>query len=218
MPQGLQAIFALVVLLPGFVSARIVRMMSAKTPQTELERVIEALIFSFFTYVCYVAIFGALLPFEWTAAAKGQNYSVYVYRWRLISIALIAVVLGFIWGYIREHDLVLKNLRNWKVTRRSSNESVWTDVFLSNGGTVQVGLGDGRSVIGWLKRYAESGEERTLFLERARWISQDVTQTDNSDRSDVQDDSDLTLPGDGLLLLTEKAEIKYVMFLDERSQ
>ncbi len=186
MPQGLQAVFALFILLPGFVSARIARMMSAKTQQTELERVIEALIFSFFTYVCYIAIFGALLPFEWSAStAAGQHYTLSVDRWRLLSLAFIAVVLGFAWGYVREHDLLLKYLRRWKLTRRSSNESVWTDVFLSVGGTVQVGLGDGRSVTGWLRQYAEAGDERTLFLERARWIVEDVDPID--------------VPGDGLL-------------------
>jgi Family of unknown function (DUF6338) len=191
------------VLLPGFVSARIVRMMSAKTQQTELERVIEALIFSFFTYVFYVAVFGAFLPFDWSpVAANGSpHYNVTFYRWHLLSLAGIAILIGFGWGYIKGHDLLLRRLRSWKLTQRSSRESVWTDVFMNYGGTVQVGLGDGRSVIGWLKQYAESGDERTLFLERAIWVGESAEEVD--------------VPGDGLLLLTEKSEIKYVMFLDE---
>ena len=178
-------------------------MMSAKTQQTELERIIEALIFSFFTYVCYVTLFGASLPFDWYSITVGgsQHYSVSVYRWRLLSLAGIAIVLGFAWGYVKGYDLLLKRLRKWKLTQRSSRESVWTDVFMNFGGTVQVGLGDGRSVIGWLKQYAESGDERTLFLERATWVGDDTDPVD--------------VPGDGLLLLTEKSEIKYVMFLDE---
>ena len=177
MPQGLQAVFALVVLLPGFVSARIMRMMSAKTPQTELERIIEALIFSFFTYICYVAIFGVLLPFEWTSSPQtSEHYTVHVERWRLLTIAAIAVVVGFAWGYIREHDLLLKRLRKWKLTRRSSNESVWTDVFLTFGGAVQVGLGDGQSVIGWLKRYAEAGDERHCFWKTPDGLSRMISR------------------------------------------
>ena len=203
MPQGLQALVALLVLLPGFVSARIVRMLSAKTQQTELERVIEALIFSFFTYVVYIFLFGSSLPVDWiaTAGPAVTPYTISVHRWRLLSLAVIAVVLGFGWGYVKGHDSLLKLLRFWKLTQRSSRESVWTDVFLNYGGTVQVGLGDGRSVIGWLKQYAESGDERTLFLENAVWIS------DNADAVEV--------PGDGRILLTEKSEIKYVMFIDK---
>lgn len=203
MPQGLQALVALLVLLPGFVSARIVRMMSAKTQQTELERVIEALIFSFFTYVFYIALFGASLPLDWssTAVNGSQHFDVSVNRWHLLCLAGIAILLGFGWGYVKGHDLLLKRLRRWKLTQRSSRESVWTDVFMNFGGTVQVGLGDGRSVIGWLKQYAESGDERALFLEKAIWVGEDADS--------------VKVPGDGLLLLTEKSEIKYVMFLDE---
>ncbi len=183
--------------------------MSAKTEQTDWERIIEALIFSFFTYILYVALYGALLPFEWTFSQQSpEHYNVHVERWRLLAIAAIAVVIGFAWGYIREHDLMLKHLRRWKLTRRSSNESVWTDVFLTASGAVQVGLGDGQSVIGWLKRYAEAGEERTLFLENARWI----VEGDHSGTVSVESDEITSIPG---LLLTEKAEIKYVMFLDK---
>ena len=74
-------------------------------------------------------------------------------------------------------------------------------MFSSFGGSVQVGLGDGRAVVGWLRQYSEAGDERTLLLERARWV------TENGDSLDI--------PGDGLILLTEKSEIKFVMFLDK---
>ena len=143
MPQGLQTLVALLVLLPGFVSERIVRMMSAKTQQTELERVIEALIFSFFIYVAYVGLFGASLPLEWssTTAAGVQHYDLSVHRWRLFSLVAITLALGFAWGFIQGHDLLLRQLIRWKLTQRSSRESVWTDVFMNFRGTVQVGLG-----------------------------------------------------------------------------
>lgn len=203
MPQGLQAVLALVVLLPGFVSARIVRMMCARSQQTELERVIEALIFSFFTYVVYVFLWGTSLPIEWHPAIVSVPISlnVSVFRWRLASLAVIAIVLGFGWGYIKGRDILLHLLRRLGVTQRSSRESVWLDVFMNFGGTVQVGLGDGRTVVGWLKQYAETSEERTLFLERAYWVLEDFSSVD--------------VPGDGMILLTEKSEIKYVMFLDK---
>ena len=205
-PQGLQALIALLVLLPGFVSARIVRMLSAKAQQTELERIIEALIFSFFTYVIYILFFGSSLPVEWVAATGNGTvpYFILVHRWRLLLLSAIAILLGFGWGYIKGHDLFLRLLRRWKITQRSSRESVWTDVFLTFGGTVQVGLGDGRSVVGWLKQYADSGDERTLFLENAVWVSDDADPVE--------------VPGDGRILLTEKSEIKYVMFIDKGEQ
>ena len=176
MLQGLQAVLALLVLLPGFVSARVVRMMSARSQQTELERIIEALIFSFFTYICYFAVFGAQLPLEWSVTLTSNGVAPFnfsVHRVRLLSLVPISVILGFVWGYVRGHDLLLKLLRKWKFTQRSSRESVWSDVFLNHRGNVQVGLGDGRSILGWLEQYAEAGDERTVFLSRAAWVADD---------------------------------------------
>ncbi len=203
MLQGLQAVLALLVLLPGFVSARVMRMMSARSQQTELERIIEALLFSFFTYICYFAIFGPKLPLEWSAGTINSvaPSNLAVHRSRLLSLVLIALVLGFGWGYVRGHDLLLKLLRRWRLTQRSSRESVWTDVVLNFRGNVHVGLGDGRSVIGWLEQYAESGEERTVFLAQAAWVEEVGATTE--------------VPGAGLMLLTERSEIKDVMFLDK---
>ena len=193
MPQGLQTLVALLVLLPGFVSARIARSMSAQGQQSELERVIEALIFSFFTYVVYVAIFGARLPIEWVPAFQ-------VYRWRVVFLALMACGLGLAWGAIQSKDLALKRLREIGLTDRTSRDSVWNDVFSRLGGTAQVGLHDGRNLIGWIGRYSDSGGERSLFLEQAFWVK--------------EDGSLVGIPGKGVLL-TEKSEIEYVMFLDD---
>jgi hypothetical protein len=200
MPQGVQALLALLILLPGFVSARIARMMSARSQMSELERVTEALIFSFFTYVIYLLLFGPHLPLEWrTDPTASGRYSFEVFRARVFFLGAFSVLLGFGWGYIKGHDLLLKLLRKWKMTERTSRESVWNDAFVSLGGTVQVGLADGTSAIGWLGRYSDTGEERALFLERASWIAESGALT--------------PVPGAGLLL-TEKSEIKYVMFLD----
>jgi len=167
---------------------------------SELERVTEALIFSFFTYIIYLLLFGPRLPLEWHAdATTSVRYSFEVFRLRILFLGVFSLLLGFGWGYVKGHDLLLKLLRKWKMSERTSRESVWNDVFLSLGGTVQVGLSDGTSAIGWLSRYSDTGEERVLFLEKAAWIAEDgtITQVDGSG-----------------LLLTEKSEIKYVMFLD----
>ncbi len=198
MPQGVQALLALLILLPGFVSARIARMMSARSQMTELERVTEALIFSFFTYIVYLLLFGPRLPLEWHADTTASvRYSFQVFRLRVLFLGVFSVLLGFAWGYVKGHDLLLKLLRQWKMSERTSRESVWNDVLVSLGGTVQVGLSDGTSAIGWLSRYSDTGEERVLFLERASWIAEDGTLTD--------------VPGAGLLL-TENLKLNTSCF------
>lgn len=195
MPQGLQTLIALLILLPGFVSARIARAMSAQAQQSELERVIEALIFSFFTYVIYIALFGTSLPIEWLPYFQ-------VHRWHVVFIALIGCSLGVFWGIVRSKDLALRLLRRLKLTERTSRESVWNDVFSSIEGSAQIGLHDGRNLVGWIGRYSDSGGERSLFVEKASWIQDDGSTVD--------------VGGKGILL-TDKAEIEYVMFLNEQS-
>jgi Family of unknown function (DUF6338) len=194
-PQGPQALVALLILLPGFVSARIARALSAQAQQSELERVIEALIFSFLTYVIYLVLFGTNLPIEWLPTFQ-------VHRWRVVFVTAIACGLGVLWGVVRSKDLVLGLLRRYKLTERTSRESVWNDVFSSIAGSAQVGLHDGRNLVGWIGRYSDSGGERSLFVEEASRIK--------------EDGSTVKIDGKGILL-TDKAEIEYVMFLDEQS-
>lgn len=63
-------------------------MLSARTQQTELERVIEALIFSFQTYVLYIFLFGASLPVEWASLETGENVhdALSVHRLRVVTL------------------------------------------------------------------------------------------------------------------------------------
>ncbi len=117
MPQGVQALLALLILLPGFVSARSARMMSARNVMSELERITEVLIFSFFTSVVYLLIFGPRLPLEWHADVTASvPYSFQVYRFRVFFLGLFCLVLGLAWGYVKGHDLPLKLMRKLKMT------------------------------------------------------------------------------------------------------
>jgi hypothetical protein len=113
----------------------------------------------------------------------------------------MACLLGLAWGVVRSKDAALALLRRLKLTARTSRESVWNDVFASLGGAAQVGLSDGRNLIGWIRRYSDSGTERSVFLESAAWVNENGLLT--------------PISGEGILL-TDKAEIEYVMFLDQR--
>ncbi len=167
--------------------------MSARVAQSELERIIEALIFSFFTYVVYLFLFGAHLPVSWTlATAPGSSFTFSVSRLRVCFLVLIAIGLGLGWGYVKGHDLHARLLRRFGWTERTSRESVWTDMFVSLNGTVQVGLADGKNIIGWLLRYSDTSDEKSLFLQDAAWVDEAGQLTD--------------IPGAGILL-TDKSEI-----------
>ena len=203
MLQGFQALLALLVLLPGFVSARIARSISAPAAQTDVERILDALIFSFFIYILYLFLFGGTMPLEWSAtvdAAKAAHYSLQVHYRRLTFLCFTPVLLGLFWGSLQHRDTVLALLRKWHLTDRTNAVSVWNDALKGHGGSVQVGLADGREVVGWLQQYSDADDERSLFLAKVAWVKEDGSRT--------------MIPGPGILL-TDKSEIRYIMFLDE---
>ena len=142
MPSGLQALFALFLFLPGFVSARIVRLLTARSQQSDLDRVIQALIYSFLICLIYLGAFGAKLPVEWVASATPNTsafFHIVVHRGRVLTLGALSLLLGLLWGLIKGYDLHMRVLRRCRVTERTSRESVWNDVLFTQDGTIQAG-------------------------------------------------------------------------------
>ena len=167
MPQGVQALLALLILLPGFVSARIARNISAPSNQTNVERIVEALIFSFFIYVLHLLLFGGTLPVDWSTTPDNPlHYAIHVYQGRLAFLSVSPVLLGVLWGGLRYHDAILSLLRRCRITDRTNDVSVWNGTLRALSGSVQVGLSDGREIVAWLQRYFDSGKERPFFWSR----------------------------------------------------
>ena len=102
------------------------------------------------------------------------------------------------WGALQHKDAVLGILRIWTFTDRTNDVSIWNGALKEHGGSVQVGLGDGREVVGWLQQYSDIGEERSLFLAKVARVEEDGSRT--------------MIPGPGILL-TDRSEIPYIMFL-----
>ena len=205
MPQGIQGFAVLLLLLPGFLSARIVQMLCARPKQTELDKVVEALLFSFLTYLLFAATFGTELPLSWSARIdqNGTHYVVEIRRLRLGMLAAYSVILAVAWAWIVNHDSLLKWLRKGRFTQRTSRVSVWNDIFHTLGGTVQIGLADGRMVRGWLRCYSDESEDSTFFLEAASWIGENGTL--------------FPVNGPGILF-TKESGVQYVIFLNEVNQ
>ncbi len=125
-----------------------------------------------------------------------------IHRGRLALLAGYAGILGFAWGWVTNHDALLKWLRKAGFTQRSSRTSVWNDIFHTLGGTVQIGLKDGRMAQGWLRCYSDEAEDSTFFLEAASWIDEEGT----------------VYPVDGPgVLFTKQCEVQFIIFLNERA-
>lgn len=204
MPDKVEALGVLLVLLPGFACAYLVQMLAVRRKQTELDKVVEALLFSLILYVVTLPLFGNIFPVHWQSvhSASADVYQMLIDWKHLGTLALCAVVLAVLYAANINHDWLLSFFRRIKVTERTARSSVWNDVFQRTGGFVQVSLADGRSVMGWLSDYSDEAAESTLFLEDASWVVQD----------EDGHESEIEIAGPGILL-TRQIGIESVIFL-----
>lgn len=201
MPDKAEALGILLILLPGFAAAYLVQILAARRKQSEFDKVIEALIFSLTLYLITLPFFGYSLPIAWHRGdeTNPDTWQIFVVWPHLTALALLAVLLGAIYAHSINHNWLTAPFRWLKVSKRSARSSVSNDVFSDLKGFVQVGMSDGRSVIGWLRYYSDGDETTEIFLEEAAWVENDGNE------------SPIHGPG---ILLTKGLGIEYVMFLD----
>jgi hypothetical protein len=196
-----EAIGVLVILLPGFLAASIKQRLAINREQNELDKIIEALLYSFVTYVVFIA-FAHTLPVGFRMETRGEKTSYFVEPpdiGRLVLLLIIPLVLGIGMSFLTNNDLLGRLFRWMRVSRRTWRDSIWSDVFYNFGEAVQVELTDGRSVMGWLKYFSDTPEGASLFLERAAWVGSDLKP--------------IEIKGPGILL-TKESGIRSVSFLD----
>jgi hypothetical protein len=204
-PTSLVALEIFLILLPGFAAAYVVQQLATRRSQSDLERVIEALLFSFIIYVCFAAANHGKLPFAMekqpaaaagsgnsaTAAAKPAEDSDQTIVWDPGSLGLLAgitfafAVLAIL--YINHDGNRL--FRRVHLTERTTRSSIWTDIFESEAGQeqiVQVELPGNRSILGVLLYYSDDPDENSLFIAKASWVTADGDQ--------------IPIPGQGILL------------------
>lgn len=166
-----EAIAVLVVLLPGFLAARIEQRLVVHREQGDLAKIVEALLYSFVTYLVFT-LFTRSFPVALMVQTKGEaiRYSVETNAFDLVLLAVIATALAVVVSFATNNDLFGRLFRWMHVSRRSWRDSIWNDVFDNFGEAVQVEMSDGRSVMGWVKYYSDRSDEACLFLEHAAWV------------------------------------------------
>ena len=162
MPTSVEALSILLVLLPGFLCARIVQGLSVRPTQTEMDKVVEALLYSFVIYVIYSVTIGSI-----EQASNGKHP---------LILAAYSILLGLLVAAALTNDWHGRVLRRLGVTNRTSNTSIWNDVFQNLSGYVLVELAGGRLVSGWVLYYSDRDDTPSLFLEDAAWIDADTEE------------------------------------------
>lgn len=188
MPTSLVALEIFLILLPGFAAAYVVQQLATRRMQSDLERVIEALLFSFLIYVCFAAAEGGVLPFS---VRKGSGETGDTIVWNPAHLGVLA---GITFGFAVLAILYINHdgnrlFRRLRLTERTTRSSIWTDIFESEAGReqiVQVELPGNRSVLGVLLYYSDDPDENSLFIAKASWVDANGDQ--------------IPIPGQGILL------------------
>ncbi len=205
MPVTLLALQVFLILLPGFSAAYVVQALATRRSQSDLERVIEALVFSFVIYVCYIPLNSGKLPFHVVPDPNGKGDTTVVWEPAQLGwLAVVTVVFAFAAvAYVRfDGNQLFQRLR---LTERTTRNSIWNDVLESEairGQPLQVELADGRSVLGLLHYYSDAAEDASIYLTDASWV-------------DLHGNT-IPIPGSGILL-TKNSGIRSVSLLDPAS-
>jgi hypothetical protein len=140
MPSTIQALGVLFVLLPGFLAAYMLQTLVARPKQTDLEKVIEAIILSFLVYIASALIIGTKLPISWHLEKDQWVNSTWVIQtaWnKLWVVILLPLVFGLLSALLIQRDS-LQFLRRFRLTDRTTRSSIWNDVLQDIDGVAQV--------------------------------------------------------------------------------
>ena len=203
MPGSTEALGVLLLLLPGFSCAYLVQHLAVRPKQTELDKVIEALLLSLVLYLIASPFFGYSLPLSWKKISPdGIEQYAFQLNWPYWAVlAALAFAIGILHSSNLNHDWLLRLLRRFRITHRTARSSIWNDAFQDiSTSFVLVQLSGDRTIIGYLRYYSDEPEDASLFLEDAAWIADDQGTQDPIDG-----------PG---ILLTKQAGIESISFLN----
>jgi len=180
----------LLVLLPGFITCRVIAALFVTKPAGTSDRLSWALVWAFVDYMLLqvVAVWSPRLiarpaltgiPVSTGASDKpalglaALPVSVPSTPWGIVAVMAIAVAVGLLVALVSTHGWHMWLLRKLKATRRTSHASVWADAFYECRGAVLVQLKDGVAVWGIPRFFADTAEEGSLFLEQPHLAGND---------------------------------------------
>lgn len=192
-PQSFQGLYIFIVLLPGFVTLLVYRSLSYQHQDSGPIVVARALAYSFVTYAAWVVLCAMLpcLP-DISDIVKSPERA----PWLIGGLLVIGFLLGVGLARLANGDHLMGIARKHCLTKRSSNVSLWLDVFhdyypmrqakkndrkankeQANADRKQqypllvVTLNDGRKVEGWpIDAAEEYSDGPVLLLNGASWL------------------------------------------------
>ena len=153
-----EIVTVLIFLLPGFVAAAIFYSLTSHPRPSDLERVIQALIFT----VIGQAIVTAILL---------SGISPLIKKWELVAAVLIAVLLALIAAYVSNNDTMHGILRRIRVTKETSYPSEWYSAFSRHPNCyVVLHLKGERRLYGWPEEWPSRSDQGHFRIAEGEWL------------------------------------------------
>lgn len=202
-PIGFETLLTLTILLPGFLSAAILNGLTVRRERTQLEKIVEALVFSFVLYALWTSLVlqQPLTIHSEKVEDKVTRYSISLEPADVLWLFGLAVGFGLLMSLLVTNDIPTKLLRWLRITHVSTRSSVWGDVFIDIKKYVLVEFADGRRILGWPRYVSDTPDEASIFLEKASWV--------------LDDGSEVPIHGPGILI-TKHMPIQSVSFLEPK--
>jgi hypothetical protein len=133
--------------------------------KSEFEAVVIALVYTIIINTI-VEIFGAILVSigKWFVIGEWDQLSK-----TAISI-IIALIIGLLWSYLYNNDIIHNHLRKLKITNQTSYPSEWYGTFSEIKSYIILNLKDERRIMGWPVEWPNDPEKGHFVLENAMWL------------------------------------------------
>jgi len=198
-----QALQILIFLIPGFVSSRILNMLVVRNGKKELEKFIEALIFSMLIYMVFSFVSG-IAPIE-----INQENSAILYNGKsFLLLIILSVFFPIPFGFLTQTDWHMGLARKLRLSKSTSRDSVWYDVFCDSDNYITIEFENGRRICGWPLHWASNPEKPYIYLTKPAWVVQD-------EKTGKPKYVDLDVKG---ILITPEQKIETIVFMKNEKE
>ena len=191
-----EVVGVLIFLLPGFVAAAVFYSLTPYLKPSEVERVLQALIFT--------VVGQAILRL---AAAVNLPYVKRVLEnrdWEIAISLLMGVAIGLAAAYLSNLDIPHRFFRRIGLTRETTYPSEWYSAFSENTSRyVVLHLNDERRLFGWAATWPREPNQGHFDIREAEWLIGDIQSLGES--SEIAS------------ILVPANEVNMVEFVNERS-
>lgn len=201
-----QAIQILIFLIPGFISEALLNQFVFRKDKSELWTIVEALIFSLIIYTIYSLVISKS-PVELTVINSPNESTSSTYTYNSVAflwLVAFSVIIPIILSYLLTYDVYMKLLRFLHISKRTTRESTWLDVFSDYQSYIIVNFSDGRRIMGWPRYYSDDPDSQYIYLYEPALIV--------PNRKTKKDEYQYLNTAEGILITPEQ-KIESIVFL-----